>query len=45
MINWSDPNTTITENVASIDEWNTIVEDMLTYTLAEGLEVLSATDI
>jgi hypothetical protein len=45
LINWSDPNTTITENISSIDQWNSIIEDMITYTLAEGLELLSATDI
>ena len=45
IINWSDPNTTITENISSVDQWNTIIEDMITYALAEGLELLSATDI
>ena len=45
VINWSDPRTTITENISSVDQWNTIIEDMITYTLAEGLELLSATDI
>ena len=45
LINWSDPNTTITENISSVDQWNSIIEDMITYTLAEGLELLSATDI
>ena len=45
LINWSDLNTTITENISSVDQWNSIIEDMITYTLAEGLELLSATDI
>jgi hypothetical protein len=43
LINWSDPNTTIMENISAVDAWNTLMEDMITYTLAEGLELLSAT--
>ncbi len=45
LINWSDPNTTIMENISTVDAWNTLMEDMITYTLAEGLELLSATVI
>jgi PKD repeat protein len=45
LINWSDPNTTIMESISTMDAWNTLMEDMITYTLTEGLELLSATVI
>lgn len=44
VINWSDPNTTITENISSVEQWYNIIENMLTYTLTQGLGLLSATD-
>lgn len=39
VINWSDVNTTVSESLSSITEWSSIMENMLTYTLAEGLKV------
>lgn len=41
IINWSDSLTTITESVSSLDQWNTIMENMLTHTLVEGTGLIS----
>lgn len=43
VINWSDINTTISEQVSSPQAWTSIMENMLTYTLAEGLKVVPTT--
>lgn len=43
MINWSDVNTTVSEQVSSPQAWTSIMENMLTYTLAEGLKVVPTT--
>jgi hypothetical protein len=45
IINWSDSFTTISENISSIQQWSDIAENMITYTLAEGLELLSGSSI
>lgn len=38
IINWSDSNTTLNEYVSSLEEWNKIREDMISYALAKGVE-------
>jgi hypothetical protein len=38
VINWSDSNTTLNEYVSSVEEWNKIREDMISYALAKGVE-------
>jgi streptogramin lyase len=40
VINWSDNNTTVSEHISSTQVWTSIMENMLTYTLAEGLKVV-----
>lgn len=40
VINWSDPNTTVPEEVNDTTEWDEVVENMLTHALAEGLEIM-----
>lgn len=40
VINWNDAYTTVMENISSAQSWNNIMENMLTYTMAEGLNVV-----
>jgi hypothetical protein len=40
IINWGDPHTTIKENISSLDEWNEIKDNMITYSLAKGLGII-----
>ena len=40
IINWSSPNTTILENLSSVQEWDNIKQNILLYYLAKGLEVI-----
>lgn len=40
VINWSDSNTTVSERVSSTQVWGNIMENMLTHTLATGLNVV-----
>ena len=44
IINWNDPTTTIPEYILTNEQWGSIIENMLTHTLAEGLEILSASE-
>jgi hypothetical protein len=38
IINWADANTTISEYISSVEEWNKIREDMISYSLVKGVE-------
>lgn len=40
VINWGDPYTTILENISSIEDWNKIQENIITYSLAKGLGII-----
>jgi hypothetical protein len=40
IINWGDSHTTIKENISSLDEWNEIKDNMITYSLAKGLGII-----
>lgn len=40
LINWQDAYTTITENVSSSDQWNSYIENLITYSLSKGLSVI-----
>lgn len=43
VVNWNDANTTISEHISSVSMWDTVMENMLTYTLSEGLKVVTVT--
>lgn len=38
IINWADSNTTINEYISSVEEWNSVREDMISYALVKGVE-------
>jgi hypothetical protein len=40
LINWSSTNTTISENLSSVQDWDNIKQNILLYYLAKGLEVI-----
>ena len=40
MLNWSSPQTTITNNVTSLSSWNNTVENIFYHTLAAGLNLI-----
>jgi hypothetical protein len=40
IINWSDTQTTVPENIISNEEWNSIKENIINYTLAKGLGII-----
>lgn len=40
VLNWSDPYNTIRENLSSVEEWNEIKYNMITYSLAKGLGII-----
>ena len=40
LINWADKYTTISENLTSVEQWNIIRENMISYALAKGTGVV-----
>lgn len=40
VINWADKQTTISENISSVTQWNKIRENMINYSLAKGLSFI-----
>lgn len=40
LINWSDEYTTISESLTSTEQWDEIKDNLITYTLAKGLNVI-----
>jgi hypothetical protein len=40
VINWSDEQTTISENVVSKEDWDTVKENIINYALAKGLGII-----